>query len=366
MQILICPDSFKGTLTAKAAAEAIRAAAKKIFPEAETRLLPLGDGGEGTMECFLAAGAKKKTARVLGLYGEELEASYLLLKDGKTAYVESAEAAGLTKSDLRITEIATTYGVGELIMKAAKDGAERVFLGLGGSGTSDMGLGMAAAMGFTFYDQAGIEFIPTGRSLKTLARVEKPEGKLPEIIALCDVENPLCGPNGSAAVFGPQKGADEKTVRMLDEGMRLASKIIDGEKADHPGAGAAGGMGYAVLALLGGRLARGIDVISRTVGLNEAIRDSDMVLSGEGSFDGQSLMGKAVGGIAVRAKEAGVPLYVLCGRAGGAEKAYEAGVTAVFPMTEYTLAALPSAEETRAALEKTAENLFRTIKINRR
>ena len=359
---MICPDSFKGTLSAKEAAEAVRRAAEKVFPEAGSRLLPLGDGGEGTMDCFLAAGAEKKTARVRGLYGEELDASYLLLEGGKTAYVESAEAAGLTKSDLRITEIATTYGVGELIMKAAEDGAEKILLGLGGSGTSDMGLGMAAAMGFTFYDEEGIEFIPTGRSLKTLSRVERPEGKLPEITALCDVENPLCGERGSAAVFGPQKGADEKTIKMLDEGMRHAADVIDGEKADHPGAGAAGGMGYAVLALFGGKLERGIDVISRTVGLDEAIKDADMVISGEGSFDGQSLMGKAVGGIALRAREAGKPLYVLCGREGNTEKAYEAGVTAVFPMTRYPLTELPSAEETREALEKTAENLFRTIK----
>ncbi|MCQ2445957.1 MAG: glycerate kinase [Clostridia bacterium] len=364
MKIVICPDSFKGTLAAKEASEAIRRAAEKIFPEAETCLLPLGDGGEGTKECFMTLGAVEKSAKVRGPYGEELEAKYLLFPDGKTAYVESAEAAGLTKSELRITEIATTYGVGELIMKATEDGAEKVLLGLGGSGTSDMGLGMASAMGFTFYDDHDIEFIPTGRSLRTLSRFERPEGKIPAITALCDVENPLCGEKGSAAIFGPQKGADEKTIAMLDEGMRHASSVIDIEKADLPGAGAAGGMGYAVLALFGGELERGIDVVSHTVGLDEAIRSADLVVTGEGSFDGQSMMGKAVGGIASRAKKAGVPLYVLCGRAGEVGEAYLSGVSAVFPMTNYPVGALLSASETEKALEKTAENLFRTIKIS--
>lgn len=362
LKIVICPDSFKGTLPAKDAAAAIGEAAEKFFPGAEVMLLPLGDGGEGTMDCFLTAGAEKRTARVRGPYGEELEADYLLLDGGKTAYVETAEAAGLTKSELRMTEIATTYGVGELIVKAAEDGAEQILLGLGGSATSDMGLGMAAAMGFTFYDDHGVEFIPTGRSLRTLARWEKPAKKWPAVTALCDVENPLCGPNGAAAVYGPQKGADEKTVAMLDEGMRHAAGVIDGEKSLLPGAGAAGGMGYAVTALLDGRLERGIDVICRAVGLDRAIREADLVVTGEGAFDRQSLMGKAVGGIARRAGAAGVPLYVLCGSADTSAGVYASGVTAVFPLTRYALSALPGEEETRVALEKTAENLFRTIK----
>ena len=360
MRILICPDSFKGTLSAGEAARAMERGARRVFGEgASIRLLPLGDGGEGSLDCFFEAGAVEERTAVTGPYGEKLEARWLLFPDRKTAYIESAEAAGLTRTSRRETALATSFGVGELIREAGEK-AEKILLGLGGSATSDMGLGMASALGFTFREAEGESFLPTGATLSRVASFERPEGTLPAIHALSDVENPLCGPLGAAAVFGPQKGADEKTVKLLDRGMRQASALIDPEKAELPGAGAAGGMGYAVLALLDGTLGPGIEEIARVIGLEEAVREADFVLSGEGSFDRQSLMGKAVGGVAKIAKRYGVPLFVLSGIARPAADVYEKGVTAVWPLTRYRIGSLPGPEETEHALEDHTEALFRT------
>ncbi len=361
MRILICPDSFKGTLSAGDAARAMEKGARRACgDDARIRLLPLGDGGEGSIDCFFEAGAEERKTTVAGPYGERLEARWLLFPDRKTAYVESAEAAGLTRTARRETAFATSYGVGELIREAAGE-AEKILLGLGGSATSDMGLGMAAALGFLFRDAEGKSFLPTGATLARVASFERPQGKIPAIRALSDVENQLCGPLGAAAVFGPQKGADEETVELLDRGMRKASSLIDPGKAELPGAGAAGGMGYAVLALLGGSLGPGIEEIARVIGLEEAVAEADYVLSGEGSFDRQSLMGKAVGGVAKLAKKHGTPLFVLSGIAGLDPSAYEKGVEAVWPLTRYRLASLPGPEETAKALEDHTEALFRTV-----
>ena len=364
MRILICPDSFKGTLSAGDAARAMERGIRRVLGEdALIRLLPLGDGGEGSLDCFFKAGAVENRTTVTGPYGEKLEARWLLFPDRRMAYVESAEAAGLTRTERRETALATSFGVGELIREASEK-ADSILLGLGGSATSDMGLGMAAALGFTFRDSEGRSFIPTGATLSRVASFETPKGKLPKIHALSDVENPLCGPMGAAAVFSPQKGADKETVDLLDRGMRKASDLIDREKAEIPGAGAAGGMGYAVLALLNGSLGPGIEEISRIIGLEEAVKESDCILSGEGSFDRQSLMGKAVGGVAKLAKEYGVPLFVLSGIAKPDPSAYSQGITAVWPLTRYRMASLPNPEETEKALEDHTEALFRTLKTD--
>ena len=362
VRILICPDSFKGTLSAREAAEAMAAGARRALGEdARVRLLPLGDGGEGSIDCFLSADAEERYREVTGPYGERLRARWLFFPGTKSAYVESAEAAGLTRTARRETALATSFGVGELIKEAAKE-ADRILLGLGGSATSDMGLGMASALGFVFRDAEGKSFVPTGASLSRVASFERPPEPLPAIHALSDVENPLCGPLGAAAVYGPQKGADPETVKRLDRGMAHASALIDPHKSALPGAGAAGGMGYAVLALLGGSLGPGIGEIARVLGLEEAVRESDLVLTGEGSFDRQSLMGKAVGGVSSIAKEYGVPLYVLSGVAAESGEIYEKGVTAVWPLTRYRPASLPDGEETRRALKDHTEALLRTVK----
>lgn len=362
MNLLICPDSFKGTLRADRAASIIWSAAQSILPDVKGRLLPLSDGGEGSSQCFAFLGATRRSLSVTGPDGTPLEAGYMLLPDGKTAYVESAEACGLEKTARRDPSAATTFGVGELIRDAAAH-ADTVLLGLGGSATNDMGLGMASALGFTFYDQNGLPFVPVGKTLSKIASFRAPTGPLPRVKALCDVTNPLYGPMGAAAVFGPQKGADAAMVAMLDAGLRHASSVLSPALATAPGAGAAGGLGFAVKALLGGELAGGFDLIAEAIGLQDAISWADLIFTGEGKVDRQSVMGKVIGSVASRAKSRGIPLIVVCGMAEECNAIYQAGVQAVFPCTRYRTDTLPAPTEAEAALYQTCENIFRTLRI---
>lgn len=362
MKLLICPDSFKGTLSAQRVATTVWSAAQAVLPGAEGRLLPMSDGGEGSSECFAFLGATRRTLAVTGPDGVPLEAGYMLLPDGKTAYVESAEACGLEKTSRRDPSAATTFGVGELIRDAAAH-AETILLGLGGSATNDMGLGMLAALGFTFYNKNGEAYVPVGKTLSDLASFSGPSSPLPRVKALCDVTNPLYGPMGAAAIYGPQKGADPEMVEMLDQGLRHASGIIASDLAAAPGAGAAGGLGFAVKSVLGGKLAGGFDLISQAVGLPEALAWADLVITGEGKLDHQSVMGKVIGGIAKQATIKGVPLLVVCGMAEESDVIYDAGVHAVFPCTRYKPNALPSPEEAEKALYHTCENIFRMLRI---
>ncbi|MBR5868664.1 MAG: glycerate kinase [Clostridia bacterium] len=362
MKLLICPDSFKGTLRAEQVASTVWAAARAILPEVEARLLPMSDGGEGSGECFAFLGATRRTLSVTGPDGTPLEAGYMLLPDGKTAYVESAEACGLEKTSRRDPSAATTFGVGELIRDAASH-AETILLGLGGSATNDMGLGMLAALGFTFYNTKGETYVPVGKTLSELASFTPPTTPLPRVKALCDVTNPLYGPLGAAAIYGPQKGADREMVERLDRGLRHASDIIAPSLAAAPGTGAAGGLGFAVKAALGGELAGGFDLISQAVGLPEALEWADLVITGEGKLDHQSVMGKVIGGIAGQTRARGIPLIAVCGMAEESDAIFEAGVSAVFPCTRYKPNALPSPEEAETALYHTCENIFRTLRI---
>lgn len=364
MRIIAAPDSFKGSLGADEVCGIIAEAARRVFPEAETVSIPVGDGGEGTAECLISAGAKKIEKRVCGPYGEPVDAFYIMLPDKKTAYVEMAAAAGLTLSDIKRPEIATTYGVGELIADAVTKGAEKILLGLGGSATNDGGLGMASALGFEFADSEGIPFIPVGRSLKYLAAFTAPD-IIPDITGICDVENPLYGPDGAAYCYAPQKGADPVCVKMLDEGLRRMAEVIDPDTAFLPGAGAAGGMGYAVSALFGGKNERGIEFILDAVGFDGAINGADIVITGEGSVDYQSPKGKVISGVAKRAHKKGIPVIVLCGiQKDDVPELYKIGVSAVIPCTRYPLSSVPSHDEAAKALLMTAENIFRVLKIN--
>ena len=362
MKLLICPDSFKGTLSAQRVATTVWSAAQAVLPGVEGRLLPMSDGGEGSSECFAFLGATRRTLTVTGPDGVPLEAGYMLLPDGKTAYVESAEACGLEKTSRRDPSATTTFGVGELIRDAAAH-AETILLGLGGSATNDMGLGMLAALGFTFYNKNGETYVPVGKTLSDLASFSVPSSPLPRVKALCDVTNPLYGPMGAAAIYGPQKGADPEMVEMLDQGLRHASGIIASDLAAAPGAGAAGGLGFAVKSVLGGELAGGFDLISQAVGLPEALAWADLVITGEGKLDHQSVMGKVIGGIAKQSRIKGVPLLVVCGMAEESDVIYDAGVHAVFPCTRYKPNALPSPEEAEKALYHTCENIFRMLRI---
>lgn len=369
-KIIIIPDSFKGTLSSSDACDIMADAARKIFPQAEIIPIPIADGGEGTVDAILSAVSGKKVhVLVKGPLFDEVDADYGLLPD-RTAVIEMAAASGLPlMGNSKAVDAATTYGVGELMRNALDHGARRILLGLGGSATNDGGCGAAAAIGAVFKDTNGNAFIPTGSTLHRIASVDvKPiEHALKgiHVEAMCDVDNPLCGENGASFVFAPQKGADGHMVRLLDDGLRHFAEVIVhelGKGIDIPGAGAAGGMGAGVVAFFNGRLVRGIDTILDLTHFDELLSDADIVFTGEGRFDRQSLMGKAVGGIAQHTKKAGVPLICVAGALGeDMEYAYQSGITAAFSINREPLPFEEAAGKTRENLSRTTENILRLL-----
>ena len=364
-KILIAPDSFKGTLSAREAAEIIARAAKDASAEFEPVLMPIADGGEGTVDAF---GAERVECRVTGPNGRPVNAFYGVL--GDAAVIEMAAAAGLPLADPLDPRGATTYGVGELIMRALDAGYRKFIIGLGGSATNDCGCGMAAACGVIFYDSEGKVFTPAGGSLSDVARIDL-SGRDPriaesEFTAMCDIDNPLYGKRGAAYVFAPQKGADAECVAELDAGLRSIAEVIardcGANVAEMPGAGAAGGCGAAIPAFFGGTLKRGIDVVLDVNGFDAALDEAALVVTGEGKFDSQTAGGKAISGIAARTKKKGVPLVVLCGAAEEDESAYEMGVTAVFSVQRRALPFEEAAPLNGPYLYRTAYNVFKLIK----
>ncbi|MFQ8601711.1 MAG: glycerate kinase [Anaerovoracaceae bacterium] len=327
---IIMPDSFKGTMSAEKVCRIMEEAVRQYDENAEAVSIPLADGGEGTADCLInIMGGKKIFCDVRGPYGKTIEGFYGKLP-GNTAVIEMAAAAGFSlgrragvlniKND---PSEATTYGVGELIKKAVEDGCQKIILGIGGSCTNDAGTGMAAALYTRFYDEYGNEFIPVGRTLNRIARIDTSEterflSKI-HIDVMCDVENPLYGENGAAYVFAPQKGADEYMVRMLDYNLRCFAESVKSSLGTDisflPMMGAAGGMGAGAYIFLKAVLKRGIDVILDMIDFEHIIEDGRMIITGEGKFDAQSLGGKAVMGIAKRAVKNHIPVLVIAGRA---------------------------------------------------
>ena len=367
---ILVPDSFKGTMTSREVCGILREELQKRMPEAEVISLPVADGGEGSVDAFLeAVGGRRVTVPCTGPDGAPMEGFFGLLGDGTTAVVEMAAAAGLPLLEGRLdVEGATTYGVGELILAAVEAGARKVILGLGGSATNDGGCGCAAALGVRFLDAAGEAFIPVGRTLERIAHIDRTHlaSSLAgvELVTMCDIDNPMCGPTGAAAVFGPQKGADGPAVERLDRGLRHLAEVVWAdlgvEILDLPGAGAAGGMGGGMAAFLGSRLQMGIDAVLDTADFDALLPGTRAVITGEGRIDGQSLRGKVVVGVARRAKRAGVPVIAVVGDiAPGAAAAYEEGVTAMFSTNRRAVpweqARLTAKEDLRAA----AGDLFR-------
>ena len=301
-RILVMPDSFKGTMSS----ETVCRVMKEVLQEkgAQVKAIPVADGGEGTIDCFLHAfEGTKRMAYVNGPFGEPIEGYYGAF-DG-FAVVESAVAAGFRTDGRRDPSVASTYGVGQLIRCAIEDGYENIILGMGGSCTNDGGAGMAAALGTVFKDADGISFIPTGSTLDKIAEIDKtPLGDV-KITAMCDVDNVLHGPRGAAYVFAPQKGADEKMVEMLDAGLKAYAEAIKDnlgiDVSETRGAGAAGGLGAAASVFLDAELKAGIDVILDLISFEELVKDYDYVITGEGCLDQQSLSGKVAIGIARRA-----------------------------------------------------------------
>ena len=363
---IVIPDSFKGTLSSGEICEIMTGAVKGQFPDCEIISVPVADGGEGSVDCFLTAlGGEKVTLTVTGPYFKPMEAYYGLIDGGKTAVIEMAACAGLPLvENNKNPEKTTTYGVGELILDAAKRGCKKMIVGLGGSCTNDGGTGAAAAVGVRFYNDRGEDFVPVGGTLSEIARIDASRRYAAldgiEIVTMCDIDNPFYGENGAAYIFGPQKGADDEMVRRLDGGLRhLCGRIEDNLGLDLsavPGGGAAGAMGAGMIAFFGSRLQMGIETVLDAVGFDKMMCGADVVFTGEGKMDSQSLRGKVVIGVSRRAQKAGVPVVVIAGGLDeGLEPAYEIGVSAAFSINrlpqDFSVSRYASRENMKFAME---------------
>lgn len=377
MKIVLAPDSFKGSLSSIEAAEALERGIRKVLPDAEVVRVPMADGGEGTVEALVAAtGGTLRSRQVTGPMGEPVEACYGILGDGRTAVIEMAAASGLTlvPEGRRDLSAATTYGTGELIRAALADGCRRIVLGLGGSATNDGGVGMAQALGFRFKDGSGHEVGFDGGALEHIAAIDT-SGADPllngvEFVAACDVRNPLHGPNGAAFVYGPQKGGSPEELARLDRGLRHLAAIVreqlGADAAAVPGAGAAGGLGFGVLVFLGAELRRGVGVVMDAVCFPSLLADADLVITGEGRTDAQTLNGKVPAGIAWAARACGVPAVCISGSVGpGAEALHDQGITALFSIVDGPMPLEDAFRRAPELLERAAENVIRLFLLSK-
>jgi glycerate 2-kinase len=378
MKILIAPDSFKESLSALAVAEEIEAGFREIFPQAEYCKLPVADGGEGTVQAMIdATGGELKTLSVIGPLGETVQASYGYAAQRALAVIEMAAASGLERvpSALRNPLITTSYGTGELIRDALHSGARHIIIGIGGSATNDAGAGMLQALGVRLLDADSKELEHGGSALARLARIDTraldPRIAHCRIEVACDVSNPLVGPTGASAVFGPQKGATPEMVQQLDACLQRFADVLrrdlDQDVAQVAGAGAAGGMGAALLAVLGGRLRPGSEVVTEAVGLDEQVRDADLVITGEGRIDGQTIYGKTPMGVARVAARYGVPVIGLGGcLAPDASAVHSEGIAAVFSSVRRACSVEEALRDARFNIRSLARNIAATLQIGQK
>ena len=343
MRFLVCPDSFKGSLSSVEAADSIARGLRIGAGDepAEIVEIPLADGGEGTAEALVrATGGEIRRVRAHDPLGHEIEAFFAILGDGETAVVEMAAASGLTllSDSERNPLVTSTFGTGELLRAAAESGAARIIVGIGGSATNDAGSGAMSALGARFLDASRKELPPGGGALVDLDRIDMSGFRFPDRVRVevaCDVTNPLVGPAGTSAVFGPQKGATPEMVERLDAGLARWAEVVKRDLgkdvAGMPGAGAAGGLGAGLAAFLNASLRSGIDIVLDAVRFDEQLAGADLVITGEGRIDEQTSFGKAVGGVLKRASAAGVPVVAVAGSCSGDITAlYDMGLTAAF------------------------------------
>ncbi|MFY0991765.1 glycerate kinase [Halomonas sp. C05BenzN] len=373
MKILICPDSFKDALPADAAAHAIALGIRRIGSDITTIECPLADGGEGSLDALIAAtGAERRSAEVHDALGRPTRAAWGWHPVTRTAYVELAEASGLQQltPNERTALHSTTFGVGELLLAALDAGAERLLLTLGGSATNDGGAGMLAALGARLLDARGLPLPPGGAALADLEWLDL-SGLDPRLGGLAvdtavDVDNPLLGDRGASAVFGPQKGATPADVERLDTALArfadLAAEALGEDHRDLAGAGAAGGMGFAARAFLGAELRPGIELVMAQAGFDALLEEADLVITGEGQLDGQSLAGKTPVGVSRAARRKRVPVVVFAGRlAPGWQAAFDEGVTAAFALADGPMALEEALERCPELLADRAESLARLL-----
>ena len=375
MKVVIAPDSFKESLSAMEVACAIEAGFREVFPHAEYCKLPMADGGEGTVQAMVGAkNGRWVSVLVSGPLGAPVQASYGLLASGATAVIEMAAASGLcllpraARNPLKTT----SYGTGELIRHALDSGARHFVLGIGGSATHDGGAGMLQALGVGLLDAQGNQIGPGGGELGRLARIDVAglDSRVHECLieVACDVDNPLYGPRGAAAVFGPQKGATPEMVCQLDAGLRhfahLLARDLGADVAEAPGSGAAGGMGAAMLAVLGARLRPGIDVVGEAIGLDAQLVGASLVITGEGRIDGQTVHGKTPIGVARLAQRRGIPVIAIAGSlAADAHTVHPYGIDAVFSTVHRPCSIEEALHEAASSVQSVARNIAEVLRL---
>ncbi|WP_434776513.1 glycerate kinase [Pseudomonas oryzihabitans] len=371
MKIVIAPDSFKESLSAAGVARALARGLRQALPEAQLIECPLGDGGEGTLDAVLAAtDGEVREAQVTGPLGEAVTARWGWLAEQRTAFVEMASASGLelVPKARRDVRVATSRGTGELLQAALDAGAERLVLAIGGSATNDGGAGLLQALGARLLDAQGQALAPGGAALANLVSIDlaalHPRLAEVAVVIAADVDNPLCGPQGASHVFGPQKGASPEQVQELDGALAhfatITAATLGRDVREQPGAGAAGGVGFAALAFLGATFRPGIEVVADLVGLKEALTGADLALTGEGRLDGQTLRGKTPAGVLRLAQRQGVPVVAVAGSLGeGYDALYEQGLTAAFSLVPGPLSLDEALAQAEVLLERTARDIGR-------
>jgi len=375
MRIVVAPDSFKGSVSALGVANAMEIGIHAVFPQAQVFKVPIADGGEGTVEALVSAtGGQVIDQQVVGPLGFPVTAKWGILGDGETAVIEMAAASGLTlvPKESRNPRITTTYGTGQLMKAVLDKGIRKLIIGIGGSATNDGGTGMANALGVKFLDQQGLELVPGGAALAGLAKIDLSglDARLGnmEIMVACDVDNPLCGPRGASAVYGPQKGATPEMIAELDAALNvyagIAAQATGKNIAENPGAGAAGGLGAGLLFFTQARLRPGVEIVLETTGFDELVADADLVITGEGRTDFQTAFGKAPVGVAKIAKKYGKPVVCLSGGLGqGHEDVLCQGIDGMMSCVPQPMALEECMECGAALVEAATERLCRLIQV---
>ena len=377
MKIVVSPDSFKGSLTAVEVSDAIGQGVREIFPEAEIVKIPMADGGDGTVQCLVnTTGGKILREKVTGPLGDEVLAHYGILGDKKTAVIEMAEASGLTlvPENKRNPLITTTYGTGQLIKAALDQGCRKMIIGIGGSATNDGGAGMVQALGVKLLDQEGEEIGFGGRELKKIYQIDISylDNRISDtkVLVASDVINPLCGPKGASRIYGPQKGATPEVIEELDESLAYFAEIIkrdlNKDVKDIPGAGAAGGLGASLIAFLDAELRPGIEIIIEVVKLEQAIKDADLVITGEGKIDSQTIYGKAPIGVAKIAKKYNIPVIAVAAIIGDdADIVHQYGISSLISVTGQPMRLEESVPNKVALIKNSIKQSMRTIKAGK-
>ncbi len=375
MKIIVAPDSFKDALSALEVCRAIERGLRRAEPDAEIVLFPLADGGEGTAE-VVAWHLNGETVKlnVGNPLRRLVSAQYFLSAEGHTAYIEMAQASGLQLLDIeeRNPLKTSSFGTGEMLLDAWRRGVENIFLGIGGSATNDAGIGMAAALGWRFFSKSKVELIPNGENLSLIETILPPEAQaspefpFPRIVVLCDVDNPLYGPRGAAHVYARQKGADDVAIARLDEGLRHFSKIMmrqfGRDFSKIPGAGAAGGMGAGAMVFLNAQLKRGAEAAIELTGFEAALQNADLVITGEGRLDAQTLRGKLIHGICRKAAMAEVPVIAVCGAMEVDTEAIESiGLLAAFSLIQAPQSLPEAIAHTASGLERLSYSILKVF-----